>query len=267
MRSTWQKNGIIRAIAAAAAGTFSGYLWLMLTLPFMVGIFVSNELSVMLHVRDDICFGLATGLILSVPPALIAALVATRLAGGSLHGQRLASLAIAVTVGTITGVATSTALWVLVPLKASSQGPPILHIANWSCIAIAALSTALLVGSLAGRRTANSEPSDQRKRERSVARTALLGALLLWAPTAVLGEVGWIVYITANQTGYYVRQLDSDDSFQRFLAIRWLIESRAFSPEVSAAVSKCLHDDDPQVREKARDFLQAAAEVGGTFKP
>ncbi|MCM2371891.1 hypothetical protein [Aporhodopirellula aestuarii] len=104
MQTKWQNNGITRGVLAVVGAALVGYFWLKLTIPFMMGVFVSNDLNTPLGMNHHLAFGLATGVMICVLSAFVAAWVATPFRSQSLDGPPLASLAVAVTVGSVPAI-------------------------------------------------------------------------------------------------------------------------------------------------------------------
>ncbi len=249
-------------IIATMAGTGVGLLVLILAIPTLFGMLVGNDLNTVLSIRRETGWGLAMGLLHSVPAALVAARVAIRREANALRDRALLAIGVGMSLGTLAGTSTSTALWILKPLRVSPQGPPILHMANFVGIAMAALCSAAAVMLVATRTSSTDDGVGQTRTKHSVAWRVMLWSLMLWSPLVALSFVVWGSQPMWDPVSFNTRQLNSVNRFQRFSAVYNLNEQEAYQPEVIQAVAERLNDEDSQVREKAREYLLAAGRHG-----
>lgn len=247
---------------ATAAGAAVGLLGLMLAIPTLLGMIVGNDLHTVFNISRETGWGLAMGLMHSVPAAIVAARVALRRGTHRLRRHILLAIGVAMSVGTIAGVSTTTALWMLKPLRVSPQGPSVLHIANFTGIVIAALCSAVAVTLVANRFSETIDATVPIKTRRAFTQNALLWSLLLWSPLDVLSCVIWGSQPYWNPISFQTRQLQSANDYHRFLAIDTLNENHAYSPGVINAVAQSLNDYDSPVRGKALEYLVSAARHG-----
>ncbi|MCM2371888.1 hypothetical protein [Aporhodopirellula aestuarii] len=256
------KNKYLNLIIATVAGTGVGIFILMMMIPTLLGLMVGNNLNIVLGIRRVTGWGLAMGLMHCMPATFIAARVAIGREAKELSDRILLTKGVAITIGVIAGIGTTTILWVLKPLRVSPQGPPVLHIANFAGIAMAAFCAAATVVLISQRLKAQPDRPEPTTIGRSLTLTVLLWSLLLWSPIAMLGCVVWGSQLYWDPASFHTRQLESEDSYQRFLAIYKLSEEQAYSPDVIHAVGQRLSDDDFQVQGKALEYITLAALQG-----
>ncbi|WP_442511810.1 hypothetical protein SH528x_003555 [Novipirellula sp. SH528] len=256
------KSKYLNLIIATVAGTGVGLFVLMMMIPALLGLMVGNNLNIVLGIRRVTGWGLAMGLMHCMPATFVAARVAIGREAMDLRDRILLAKGVAITIGMITGISATTILWVSKPLRVSPQGPPVLHIANFAGIAMAAFCAAATVVLMSQMFRPQPDRSEPTTAGRSLTRAVMSWSLLLWSPIAMLGCIVWGSQFYWDPASFYTRQLESGDSYQRFWAIHRLIEEQAYSSEVIDAVAQRLSDEDFQVPRKALEYLVVAGRHG-----